>query len=357
MAEGARAQRRTEVGLVSVISPMRNEAGHLDGLLADLAAQTFQGEIELLIADGRSSDGSVAIVEAAASRHGIPLTVLDNPQRSIPHGLNECIRRARGDLLVRLDCHSRYPPDYISRCVAASEETGAEVVGGVVAAAGRTAKEEAVACAMSSPFGGIAWTRDAGRSGRREADTAIFGAFRPAVFERVGLFDETLERNEDEDMTMRIRRAGGQVLLDTSIVVLYTPRGSLRSVLRQYHDYGLWKPVVMARHGRIFSVRSLVPASFVLATTLLALTSLRRPGSRRLLAVDLLAYGASCMAFALEAVRRRGAPLRLVPRTAMVFPAFHLGYGIGTWRGCARILLARLSGTVRPAAGGPAARR
>jgi succinoglycan biosynthesis protein ExoA len=329
---------------ISVVSPMRNEADHIEGLIADIATQDVEGQVEVLIADGRSTDDSVQRATEAAARHDVSLTILDNPSRWVPQGVNACIRRARGDLLVRLDCHSRYPPDYLRRCVAASEETGAEVVGGIIVARGRTWHERAVACAMDGPFGGVDWMRDAAGDTRRETDIAVYGAFKPEAFELAGLFDESFRRNEDEEFTLRLRERGGRVLLDSSIHVYYTPRGSFRGVFRQYHDYGLWKPTVMLSHRRVLSVRSLVPPAFVLSLSLLGLTARRSPPARRLLLAELGVYGTCSLGFAVASVRRRREPCRLVARTAAVFPTFHIAYGAGMLHGALRIALARVTG-------------
>jgi GT2 family glycosyltransferase len=337
-----------EVRSISVISPMRNEAAHIEAMLADMADQDFVGDVEIFVADGRSSDDSVARARAAAERHGLSLLILDNPHGWIPHGLNACIRRARGDLVVRLDCHARYPADYLRRCALAAEETGAHAVGGVLVSHGRTRRERAVGCAMDSPFGGIGWMRSA--SVRRETDMVTFGAFRPDAFALAGLFDESLGRNEDEDFTLRLRRRGGRVMLDPAIHVHYVPRGSLSGVFRQYYGYGLWKPIVMARHRRALSLRSLVPAVFVLSLALLAARSGRSTAARRLLAAELSAYAGGALGFALTSVRRRREPWRLTVAVATTFPAFHLGYGLGMWHGFVRLGLrrARRSGGADP---------
>jgi succinoglycan biosynthesis protein ExoA len=97
----------TQSSLVSIIAPMLNEAGHIDRFVADVADQDFAGDVEVIVADGGSTDGSVERLEAAARRRGLALTVLENPSSWVSQGLNACINRARGDLLVRLDCHSR----------------------------------------------------------------------------------------------------------------------------------------------------------------------------------------------------------------------------------------------------------
>jgi len=333
-------QRR--IRRVSVIAPMWNEADHVGEVVADLAGQDFEGEVELLVADGRSTDDSVARLEEAAERHGLVVTILDNPHRWVSHALNACVEAAQGDLIVRIDCHSRYPSDYLRRCVDAARETGADNVGGVFVPRGHTPTERAVACAMDSPFGGIHWTRH-GSSERVEVDTVPYGAFRPEAFERAGLFDVSLVRNQDDEFNLRLRLAGGRIVLDPSIRIYYTPRGSYRHVFRQYYEYGFWKPVVMRKHGRVVSMRSLVPVGFV--ASLVALGSLAPwfAPAAVLLGAELALYGAGAVGFGAAALRRSGEPWRLLPRVLAAFPTFHAAYGLGTLAGVGRALRTRTS--------------
>ncbi len=339
---------------ISVIVPMLNEARYVEDFVADLASQDYEGEVELLVADGGSTDGSAELLRRAAHRRGLALVALENEAGWVSQGLNACINEATGDLLVRLDCHSRYPPDYLRRCAAASAETGALVVGGVIVASGHTRIERAVACAMDSPFGGIGFYRiftsnggllarlagtfglarehHARESGRIETDTATFGAFRPEVFDLVGLFDESLRRNQDDEFNLRVRRAGEKVVLDPSIRVYYTPRGSFRGVFRQYFEYGYWKVAVMNKHGELPGPRSLVPAAFIGSVGALALAGTQSAAARRLLAVELASYGGLALVAGATTVRRRREPVRLIPIVLAVFPTFHVGYGSGMLR-------------------------
>jgi GT2 family glycosyltransferase len=321
------------VKCISVIVPMLNEAGHIENLVADLAAQDFRGDVEVIVADGRSTDGSVERLESAAAQAQLSLAVIDNPDRWVSHGLNACIRKARGDLLVRLDCHTRYPPDYIRKLAVVAEETDALCVGGLVVPVGRTLTERAVACATASPFGGVHWTRHARRRERVEVDVVYCGAFRPEAFERAGLFDESLLRNQDDEFTLRLRRAGGRIVLDPSIRSFYTPRGSYRAAFRQYYQYGLWKVPVMSKHRRVVSARSLAPLAFVGSVAAFGLAGARVQTARRLFAAELAIYGASAIYFGVGGVRSRGESLRLLPRVVAVFPTYHFAYGIGLLRG------------------------
>jgi succinoglycan biosynthesis protein ExoA len=360
---GAGAGTTAPVRRISIIAPMLNESAYIEPFVSDIAMQDYEGVVEVIVADGGSSDGSVQQLIAAAEQRALDLTVIENNHGWVSHSLNECVRRARGDLVVRLDCHSRYPSDYLRRCAAAAEETDALVVGGVIVAQGQTAVQRAVAAAMDTPFGGIGFYRVfssdasvlrrlgaalglraayAGNEATRvESDTATFGAFRPEAFARAGLFDESLRRNQDDEFNLRVRRAGGRVILDSSIRVFYAPRSSLPGVFRQYYEYGLWKVPVILKHRQAPSPRSLAPVAFVASLAALAPAAVVSTSARRLLSAQLAAYTALAIGFGVTTVRRRREPWRLVPVTIAVFPAFHAGYGLGMLRGWASRLRRR----------------
>ena len=325
---------------IAVIVPMLNEADHVDHLVEDLAAQDFPGEVDVFVADGGSSDGSPALLREAAARANLSLRLLHNPRRLASAGLNACLAEAlptRPDLVVRLDVHSRYPGDYLRRCAVAFEETRAWAVGGVFAPVGRTPTERAVACALDSPFGGHNWTRHRRRKERVETDTFFCGAFSPAVFERVGGYDESVGVAEVEDLNIRIREAGGRVLHDPAIKLTYTPRGSFGRLFVQYYRYGLWKIPVVAKHRRIASGRSAVPQIFVASLALLAGLAPARRSARRLLAAELSLYAACALAFGGASLRGRGESWRLLPRVVAVFPTLHVAHGLGTFHGWLRL--------------------
>lgn len=330
-----------EIRRISVIAPMLNEADHVEQLAQDIAAQDFEGEVELIVADGGSTDGSEDRLRAAAERAALALTLLPNPKRWAGPALNACLRHARGDLIVRIDCHTHYPPNYLSRLAATSLATGAWNVGGAFTAVGRTSMERAVACSYDSPFGGISWTRNRYRHEPVDADIVYYGAFRPEVFEQLGLYDENLGTAELEDMCFRIRKAGQRVVFDPAVSLLYTPRGSFPALFRQYYRYGLWKVAAMRKHRRVLSGRSVVPFAFVLSLATLGLGSRRSPVARRLLSLELAAYGTAVAAFAAAAVRGREESPALLPRVAGSFVTCHLAYGLGQAHGWLRVARAR----------------
>jgi succinoglycan biosynthesis protein ExoA len=329
---------------ISIISPMRNEADHVEGLIADIADQDFDGEIKVFIADGRSTDDSIDRAKRAAEEHGVALTILDNPDKWVSSGLNACIRHSDGELLVRLDCHSRYPRNYVRRCALVSEETGADVVGGIFVPRGRTRHERAVACAMDSPFGGVHWARNSSQGVRRDADIAVYGAFKPRAFEFAGFFDESLMRNQDDEFTLRLRRLGGRVVLDSSIHVYYTPRSTLRGVFRQYFQYGFWKVPVMLRYHRASSLRSLAPIAFIGTVVLAGALAPLFAAARWLLLAECCSYGFASVVFGIRAVRNSGERMSILPRVLAVFLTFHVSYGSGMVAGFANAFRGRRDG-------------
>jgi hypothetical protein len=196
---------------------------------------------------------------------------------------------------------------------------------------------------MYSAFGGALWSPHRGGTKRVEVDTVYAGAFRPDVFGRVGLYDESLVRNQDDELSLRIRRGGGRIVLDPTIRASYSPRGSYAAVLRQYYEYGLWKIPVMLKHGQVVSARSLAPPALVTSLAVLLAGSTRSGAARRLLAAEVAVYAIAAASSAHLAVRGRAEEPRLTPRVALVFPAFHLGYGVGFCRAALRAARGRFS--------------
>ncbi len=327
--------------LLSVIAPCRNEAAHVDAFCANVAAQQLPPgvELEVLIADGRSDDGTRERL-ADWCRRDARFRWLDNPQRIVSTGLNHCIADARGQVLARLDLHSSYAPDYLAQCLAALARSGADNVGGPWKAVGHTPMQRAIALAFQSRWVvGGARSRDLDYEG--EVDTVYLGCWPRASFERFGGFDEQLVRNQDDEHNLRIRLHGGRIWQSRAIRSAYAPRDSLRQLFRQQHQYGYWRPFVMRKHGQPGSPRQLVPAAFVAA---IGVSLLLAPWRVWPLAGLALAYGSYlAMASALAASRAPGesSAVGVLLRLPVVIAAYHLGYGLGSWRGLLDVLRRR----------------
>jgi len=200
---------------VTVIVPCRNERRYIAACLDSILATAYPADrLEVLVVDGASDDGTRDAVRAYAAREP-RVRLLDNPRRSAPAALNLGIRAARGEIIARMDAHVVYPPHYLPVLVEALLETGADNVGCpiVTLPADESATARAIACALSHPFGVGNSRFRIGSAVRREVDTVPFGCFRRDVFDRVGLFDEELIRNQDDEFNFRLIRSGGRVLL------------------------------------------------------------------------------------------------------------------------------------------------
>ncbi|WP_280154564.1 glycosyltransferase family 2 protein [Piscinibacter sp. XHJ-5] len=317
---------------VSVIVPCRNERRYIEGFCAGVLRQKLppNWSLQLVIADGRSDDGTRDILKRIAA--GEPrLAWVDNPKRIVSTGLNLALSRSDGEVIVRMDVHTEYADDYIAQCIAALEESGADNVGGPWRAepdAQGGPMQHAVAAAFQSRWvAGGARSRDLDYDGW--ADTVYLGCWPRASFERFGGFDEALVRNQDDEHNLRIVRGGGGVWQSSRIRSVYRPRAALGQVFRQYLQYGYWKPFVMKKHGQPASVRHLVPGAFV---ALLALSVLLAAAGGPAWPLRLLAqlYGAAVIALTLMVAADARPSFDVAWRVPAVIAAYHFGYGIGS---------------------------
>jgi lipopolysaccharide/colanic/teichoic acid biosynthesis glycosyltransferase/glycosyltransferase involved in cell wall biosynthesis len=317
---------------VSVVLPIRNEAAFIGKALTAVLAQDYP-HFEVLVADGMSDDGTARIVRALAGADA-RVRVLDNPGRIVATGLNAAVKAARGDIVVRVDGHCEIAVDYVRRCVEHLGKGDVWGVGGPLETIGQTRVARAIAAAMSSRFG-------VGNSAFRTlfgqsllVDTVAFPAYPRRVLELAGPFDEELVRNQDDEYNYRLRKMGGRLLLAADVRARYFSRSSLRSLWRQYFQYGFWKVRVLQKHPRQMSARQFVPPVFVLAIASLALSSYW-PAGRMALAL-LAAVYATLTGLAAFVVSRRAREPRLFAPLVVSFPILHLSYGSGFLVGLVR---------------------
>jgi succinoglycan biosynthesis protein ExoA len=318
------------MNLVTVILPLRNEAAFIRPVLASLLTQDYPSDyLEILIADGLSTDGTPAIVSEMASQHPhIRLQVLQNPGCIVPTGLNLALRLARGEIIIRLDGHTLLAPNYISQCVKALQCTGADNVGGRMNAVGATPFGRAVALATSTPFG-IGGGRFHYSQHEEWVDTVYMGAWPRHVFKKIGLFDEELVRDQDDEFNYRLREQGGRILLSPSIHSEYAVRSTPRALWSQYFQYGYWKIRVLQKHPRQMSLRQFVPPLFVLSL-IVSVLLLPIPFSSFALHpsswIPILYLLANLTVSIYTSYRRGWSALPLLP---LVFAILHISYGLG----------------------------
>ena len=319
---------------VSLIMPVRNEADFLDESLGAVIAQDYPAErLEVFVADGMSTDGTRAMVEALAASHPTrQITVVDNPGRIVATGLNAALRVARGDIVVRVDGHCRIAPDYVSRCVDHICRDDVDGVGGSINTIATSDIGRVIAAAMSSRFG-------VGGSAFRTltdttmlADTIPFPAYTRAAIDAAGPYDETLVRNQDDEYNYRLRKLGARLLLASDVKSDYYSRSSLRSLWRQYYQYGFFKVRVMQKHTMQMQIRQFVPPAFVifLASGLFGVASVTYG---RLWAIGVGVYVVAAIAAGIATARRTG--WRQAWLLPVAFAILHVGYGLGFIAGLA----------------------
>ncbi|TCO46894.1 cellulose synthase/poly-beta-1,6-N-acetylglucosamine synthase-like glycosyltransferase [Kribbella antiqua] len=251
---------------VSVVMPVLNEERHLEEAVGRVLDQDYPGELEVVLAIGPSKDRTQEIADKLAEADG-RITIVPNPTGKTPAGLNVGIAHAKHDILVRVDGHGALTAGYITRAVEVLDETGADNVGGVMAAEGRTPVEMAVACAYRSRLGlGASTFHQGGKAG--PADTVYLGVFRRAALERVGGFDETMHRAQDWELNYRIRKTGGLIWFCPDLSVTYRPRSSLSAVAKQFFHTGQWRREVVRRHPETANKRYLAPPVAVIGMAL-----------------------------------------------------------------------------------------
>lgn len=321
---------------VSVVIPMRNEECAIGACLEGILAQDYPaGLVEVLVVDGGSHDGSRAVVETY--RQACPgLRLLDNPSGAIPAGLNIGIRASRGDIIARVDSRTVLAPDYISAGVRLLGETGASNVGGPVRSVGKGYMARAFALALESPFGMGGAAARYRETAPREVDTVYMGMYPRRVLEAVGLYDEEMLRDQDDELNFRVRARGGRVLFTPAMRSRYANSPSVKRYAKQYLLYGYFKARVFQKHPAQMSGRHLVPPALVAGLAGGAMLGLVTPWAVHATAAGALLYAGGVAAAALVSARAAG--WRYAPGLAVAFPVFHLAWGAGILAGLVRFL-------------------
>ncbi|MBP0461942.1 glycosyltransferase family 2 protein [Streptomyces montanisoli] len=332
---------------VSVIMPVLNEERHLRNSVRHILEQEYEGEMEVVIALGPSTDRTDEIAaelvrENAQGGRGRRVQTVPNPTGRTPAALNAAIEASSHPIVVRVDGHGMLSPDYIATAVRLLDETGAQNVGGIMHAEGETPWEEAVAAAMTSKIGvGNAAFHTGGRAG--PAETVYLGVFRREALEQQGGYNEEFIRAQDWELNFRIREAGGSIWFSPELRVQYRPRPSVRALAKQYKDYGRWRHVVARYHAGSINLRYLAPPTAVCAIAAgIVVGAAVTPWAFLVPA----AYAAGIAAGSVPAGKGLGAKARLQIPVALATMHMAWGYGFLT---SPRSLARRVIASRRPA--------
>ncbi len=341
---------------VSVLVPVRNEERHIAETVLAMRGQRYEGEIEFLFMDGRSTDRTKEILERLA-KEDRRVQVIDNPAGRTPNGLNVGLGRARGEYVARMDGHSVYPADYLAKGVERLRRGDVEWVSGPQLPHGEGTWSRGVALALRSRMGvggsskwGVGAGGITGGGAEIELDTGVFtGIWRRSTLEAHGGWDEGFPINQDSELAARVRKAGGRLVCLPEIGARYIPRDSLRRLASQYWRFGYYRAKTSRRHPESMR-RSHVLAPGLSLVLLASLPGVRPKPISRLARTGLATYGLTVVATSVGAVPRGGA--RDAATLPSIFPTMHLAWGFGFLAGAARFgpplaSLARIAGLSR----------
>jgi len=324
---------------VSIIIPCRNEEKFIGKCLNSIINNDYSKEsLEILVIDGMSEDKTKEIVEKYTKQY-LYIKILENPNKFTPFGLNIGVKNARGDIIIRMDAHSTYEKDYISKCIKYLNQYNADNVGGIWKIMPRTHTliNKAIVFASSSIFGaGDAYYRRGYSRGPKWVDTVFGGCYKKEVFERIGLFNENLVRSQDMEFNLRLKKAGGKILLVPEIVSYYYPKSNLKDFFRHNFSDGIWTTYPLKFGIRIFSWRHLVPLFFVSSLILSLFFSFFFWQARLFFDLIFGSYVFLSLFFSVKISFKKGFQyLFLMP---IVFATRHFGYGLGSIWGIVKLL-------------------
>ncbi len=314
---------------VSVVMPVRNEEPFVDAAIEGLLKQDYPSDrMELLVVDGLSSDRTREKILAWGRRTPL-VKLIENPGRIVPTGFNRALHAASGEVILRMDGHCEYPPDYIRRVVALRSSMNADNAGGVVEPIGSSWTQRAICAAYHSRVGlGGAALKGHGSTERvHDVDAVHGGCWLASRLKEVGGMDEAMVRNQDDELSFRLRKSGGRIVQNTGIRVRYHVRSRFSQLFMQFLQYGFWKVRVIRKHPQQASLRHWIPGCFVGSLLLFLLLSIL--WSPFLGAAGLLLLGYLGAISVASVIQLAPGGLGLLPGTVLALAAMHFGYGAG----------------------------
>jgi succinoglycan biosynthesis protein ExoA len=249
--------------MISIILPIRNEVLFINKTLLSILSQSYSGEIEILISDGMSTDGTREIVKDFQLENSF-IQLIDNPEKIVSTGFNRALSVAKGNIIIRVDGHTTIDKDYLIKSVSNLINKKCDCTGGLIKSDGDSIIAKNITFATRSKFG-IGNSKFHYSNEPCWTDTVYLGAYKREVFDEIGGYDEDLNRNQDDEFNFRLIQNGGNIWLDPSIKSSYVARNSLSGLFKQYFQYGFYKVRVMQKRRGFASWRHLVPGVFVLS--------------------------------------------------------------------------------------------
>lgn len=324
---------------VSVIIPCRNEEKFIGTCLESIIAQDYpKDKLEVLVVDGMSEDRTREVLEEYVKRCSF-IKVLDNPRRITPAAMNIGIENARGDLIVIINSHAYIDSGFLRESVQALKRTKADAVGGTLSTInmGDGIISKAIPHALDSVFGAGGKRYRTRKEEGFVSDTLPYCLYKREVFDRIGLIDEDLVRDQDEEFNYRLLKEGGKIYYSPRIRSYLYARPSLKKLWNQHFQYGYFKPLVAKKTGLAFSWRQVIPALFVGSLAFSAILSFIFKPSIWLFGAVLSSYLFANLIFSFLISLKTGPKYLFV--LPAIFAAIHFSYGTGYIKGVIDFLL------------------
>lgn len=321
---------------VTIVIPMYNEEKYIEGLVDSILNQDYDKEkIEVIFIDGKSEDKTVEKLKSALEGKVLKYILMYNPERITPKSVNMGIKSAKNDIIIRLDAHSKYPNNYVSKCVYYLNNTDADNVGCLFAAKGKTKKGKAIANVVSSRFGvGNSCFRTKAESGY--VDTVPYGTFRKELFEKIGYFNEELIRSEDNEFNHRIKKNGGKVYLFNEVEIEYYPRDTIKKIMKMGYQNGEWAIYTGYIIPGSMKLRHFIPLMFVLSLIIgIIICLLNIKFLKIMFLCEIGLYLILDLIFSLKSIKSGILQCILC---FIIYPLFHIAYGVGSIAGIGKIL-------------------
>ncbi len=324
--------------IVSVIIPCRNEQKYLSKFLDSIVKQDYPKEkLEIIIVDGKSEDQTIDIAKKYSEKYKF-IKVLNNDKKITPVALNIGIRNSFGDIIIRMDAHSIYEHDYISKCVFYLKKYKVDNIGGIskVLSDNNNLISAAISLVLSNSFGvGNSYFR-IGSKEPKYVDTVPFGCYYKRIFEKIGYFNENLIRNQDIEFNLRIKKNGGKILLAPDIVSYYFPRENLKSFFIQNYLNGFWVIYSLKFCKTSFSIRHLIPLIFVSSLVCSTIITIFVKPFFILLLIILSLYITILLIFSIRLSLKKGT--KIFFPIVLSFLTLHFSYGIGSIFGTIKLI-------------------
>lgn len=317
--------------LVTAIIVVRNEEKYIKISLKSLLEQNFpSNKYEIILVDGNSDDNTIKNIEETIKKYNkqnVKITILKNEKKLLAPGWNIGIQNAKGKYVTRIDAHASASKDFIKTSLETIEKLPEDIacVGGRLISVSLEKEDKTISKVLSSPFG-VGNSKFRYSEKEQYVDTVAFGLYKKEIFNKVGYFDETLERNQDNNMHNRIRKAGYKFYYNPEIKSEYYVRNNLKKMLKQGFLNGKWNIIVFRQDKESLSVRHLVPLAFVLSIILLVILSIINKIFLYILVAELITYFTLGIFFALKKTKNIIEILKML----LYFLLLHISYGVGS---------------------------